>query len=158
MLSELLSISFLIKLVTAMVGTLGFAIIFRSRAKNIPFVFFGGGVTYLIYFCAEGISLSLFGAAFISSVFAAGFAECMARALRAPATVFFLPCIIPTVPGSYLYYFMTELITKNYGEAMGYLGDTAVIGIGIAGGVFAVSIAIDVISLIKTAFSRKKKA
>ncbi|MBO5882861.1 MAG: threonine/serine exporter family protein [Clostridia bacterium] len=156
MLSELLTLSFLIKLVTAMLGTLGFALIFRSRVKNLPIDIVGGGLTYVIYFCVEIAIGSLFGAAFISSVVAAAFSEITARIVHAPATAFFLPCIIPTVPGSYIYYFMTYLITKNYDDSIHYLGECAVIGIGIAGGVFAVSIFIDIFSVIKDSVSKKR--
>ena len=157
MLSEILTISFLAKLVSAMLGTLGFAIIFRSRPKNLPVAMLGGGLTYFVYFCVESASGLLFGAAFISSVVAAAYSECSARIVHAPATVFFLPCIIPTVPGSYIYYFMTYLITKNYGDSIHYLGECAVIGIGIAGGVFAVSIFLDIFSMVRGRLTQKGK-
>ena len=156
MFSDIFTISLLVNVVSAMLGTLGFAIIFRSKAKNLPIVIIGGGLTYFIYFLVETLSGMLFGAAFISSVAAAAFSEGFARSRHAPAIVFFLPCIIPTVPGSYIYYFMTNLITKNYGEATNYLGECAVIGIGIAGGVFAVSIFIDIISMVKTSLFERK--
>lgn len=89
MFSELFTLSFLIKLVTAMLGTLGFAIIFRSRVKNLFIDIIGGGLTYVIYFFVEIVTGSLFGAAFISSVVAAAFSEIIARIVHAPATAFF---------------------------------------------------------------------
>ena len=51
---------------------------------------------------------------------------------------------------------MTYLITKNYDDSIHYIGECAVIGIGIAGGVFAVSIFIDIFSIIKDSVLRKR--
>jgi hypothetical protein len=53
---------------------------------------------------------------------------------------------------------MTNLITKDYGESIRFLGDTVIIGIGIAGGVFGVSIVINAVLQIKKTLLDKKEA
>jgi uncharacterized membrane protein YjjB (DUF3815 family) len=64
----------------------------------------------------------------------------MARARKAPTSVFLIPSVIPTVPGSNLYYFMQNLIHANSSEAISNLVTALSVALGIAGGTVTVSI------------------
>ncbi len=122
----------LIELFTALLGTLGFAILFRVKYKHLPVAAVGGMLTYLVYVLATLAGATLLPAAVLSSLFMGFFSEISARILKAPVAVFLLPCAIPIVPGSYLYYSMVHLLSQNDALFSMYLLGALEICIGIA--------------------------
>ena len=121
-----------VELVTALIGTLGFALIFRIRFKHLPVVAVGGMLTDLVYLSATLAGASLLLSAVLSALFMGLFSEIAARLLKAPVAVFLLPCAIPIVPGSYLYYSMFYLLTQNNLLFRSNLFGALEIGVGIA--------------------------
>ena len=146
---------FWIQLVTSFLGTAGFAILFRIRLRHLPAAILGGGLTYAIYFVVTQLSASVFAAAFVASACSALYSEILARVKRAPAVVFLLPCAIPIVPGGSLYRAMVQLISQNFAGAWQYLLETLKVGIGIAGGMVAVSLMVQLFVAVLT--QRKKR-
>ena len=145
MLSTFFSFDFFVSFLMAAIGTVGFSLLFRSRAKYLLLLAIGGALTYAVYFFFEiNIFKSVFAAAFFSSAFSAVYSEIFARIKRAPAIIFLAPCAIPIVPGSSLYYAMASLISRDMEAALRHLTNAAVIGIGIAGGIMAVSILVNI--------------
>lgn len=145
MLSTFLNFDFLVSFLMAGIGTLGFSLMFRSRMKYLFILGIGGALTYAVYYFFEiNIFKSVFAAAFFSSAFSAVYSEIFARIKRAPAIIFLAPCAIPIVPGSSLYYAMASLISRDMEAALRHLTNAAVIGIGIAGGIMAVSILVNI--------------
>jgi len=134
------TLDFLIKLVSSLLGTIGFSLMFKLDKKHLFPATIGGGLTFFVYYVVEYLSASLFAAAFISSCFSAVFAELFARWRRAPAILFILPCAIPIVPGGALYNAMFNLISKKLDLAWDYFASTLLVAIGIAGGLAAVSL------------------
>lgn len=147
---------FLIRLITALIGTAAFAVIFRLNPKHLLWAILGGGVTYVVYEAVNGALASVFAAAFISSAVSAVYSEICARQKRAPAAIFTVLCAIPIVPGGSLYRTMFYLISKEYAVTAAYLGETVSIAIGMAGGLAAVSLLARLISGI-VAHARKKR-
>lgn len=122
-----------LELISAFVGTIGFALIFRISLKKLAIVGIGGAFTYIFY------ELIIFAspenhllAAFIASLFMALFSEICARALHAPAVVFIFPCAIPIVPGSALYYSMYHLLKDNNELFLQHLTVTGQVILGLA--------------------------
>ncbi len=138
--SEFLTLDFLIRMITAMLGTFGFSVIFHVRPKYLVWSSVGGGLTYAVYFLVECLGWYGFAPAFFSAMLAAFYSEVLARILHTPATVFLFPCAIPIVPGSCLYYSMVGFISQDYITAFQKLIEMLSIGIGIAGGIVTVSI------------------
>ena len=120
-------------LLSAIIGTVGFALIFKISLKKLPIVGIGGAFTYIFY---ELVILASpenhLLAAFVSSLFMAIFSEICARAFRAPTVVFLFPCAIPIVPGSALYYSMYHLLNGNSATSLTYLSTTGQVILGIA--------------------------
>lgn len=145
---------FWIQLVTSFLGTAGFAILFRIRLRHLPAAILGGGLTYAIYYVVAQLSLSVFAAALIASACSAVYSETLARVKRAPAIVFLLPCAIPIVPGGSLYRAMVRLISQDFAGAWQYLLETLKVGIGIAGGMVAVAL---IVQLITAVIAQHKK-
>ena len=143
--TDFFQIAFLIKLIAAAFGTLGFALLFKVRAKHLPFAVLCGLFTYAIYYTVLFFDGSLFAAAFLATVFTSIFAEISARICRAPAILFLIPGTIPIVPGGDLYHTMRMLLSENFSGSFEYLLGALMIGIGIAGGIVMMSVLISLI-------------
>ncbi len=139
--------SFPAELVTAVLASTSFAVIFKTNKRHIGTVAVCGLITYASYFLVNMWFDSVFWAAFISSVLAALFSEIMARVTKAPAVVVLIPGIISTVPGGYLYRGARDAIRGlDTSVVLGHFGDALAIIVGIAGGVVAISIIFGIIS------------
>ena len=146
-----------IQLASAVIGTVGFAILFKVRTKYLYLAAIGGGVGYGIYYLfVETLGISSFVGAIVSVTFIAGFSEISARAARAPAPVFLLPCLITIVPGGNLYYAVRGLISHDSQSALKYGLEALKIGLGIAGGILIVSVSINLIRGIAEHMKKKE--
>lgn len=136
---------FFIQLATSFIASVAFAIMFRINKRHLIHVGFGGTLTYAVYYTLLFFTSSLFVASFVSSMVTALYAEFFARIRRAPTIVFVIPGIVPTVPGGSLYRGMRDLLLKNVDGAIENFSSTLEVGIGIAGGIVAVSIIFGII-------------
>ncbi len=133
-------------LLSAFIGSLGFALLFRLRPRHLVPASLGGMLAYAVYLAADLFGLHLFVSNFLAAVAAALFSELCARFFKAPAVVFSIPCLIPLVPGSLLYYTMSHLLSARYAESFSYLTGTLLTALGIAGGMIAVSVFFSIFS------------
>ena len=139
------TLDFIIKLTSVTVGTVAFAVLFGVRPKHLLTVGICAAITMALYAFIEFYGLSLFTAAFVSTILAAVYSEVCARVRRAPAIVFLVPCLLPTIPGGSLYRAMSAFLSKNYQSGLEYLMTTLKISIGIAGGIVTVSLLVKIV-------------
>lgn len=132
---------FIVRLITSFIGTVSFAVVFRVRPVHLPYAGVCGLITYAVFYIVGFFKASLFVAAFAAASFTALFSEICARARRAPAIVFLIPGSIPIVPGGDLYNMMKYLLSSKFDIACEYMLAAVKTGIGIAGGIVAVSVA-----------------
>ncbi len=130
----------IVKMITAMLGSLGFSILFYIKPQKLPLAALGGLLTCGVYLGVQsllgGELVPNLAATFIGAVFS----EVLARLTKAPVPVYLLPCLIPLVPGGMLYKTMNHFIRGAYGAA-GNCGLTALaVAVGIAGGIMAASV------------------
>ena len=93
----------------------GFAVMFGARGKAIAFAAAGGGITWIVYLLFYDISDgSLFEATFAGAIFVAAYSYIICRWTRIPETVFLTICVIPLLPGSFLYYTAVGAVIKNH--------------------------------------------
>lgn len=104
----------MIQTVTAFTGSLGFAMLFGLRRCYWISASVGGGMGWMLYLLGIRISKNIFVASVSASAVIALYAEWLARQKKAPATVFFIPSIIPLIPGSTLYYAMNGIVCGNF--------------------------------------------
>lgn len=130
----------LIQIATATIGTLGFSIYFRVRAKNIVASTFGGALSWTVYLLIFHFSEKLFLANFIAALMIFIYSEIAARIMKAPANIFLIPGIIPLIPGKALYYTMRGLVDGNQEMFSDFGKSTAVSAFGIAVGIVVGSI------------------
>jgi len=138
---DFFTLKLLVQLVTSAIGSVGFAMIYRVAGKYLPLAALGGVLTFAVYYTVEFFGMGVFAAAMLSSAFSALFSEVFAKICRAPVSIFLLPCSIPIVPGSALYYTMANFIAKDLAAAWHYLGIALGIGLGIACGIVVVPVA-----------------
>ena len=118
-----------IGLLTALLGSAGFALIFNVRKQLLPLAALGGAVcwgTYLLAGCATE---------FTASAVTAVWSETFARVKKTPAQQYLIIGLIPLVPGGTLYYAMSALVRQDWGQAQLYGYRVSAFVLGIAAGV-----------------------
>lgn len=135
----------LVQLFTALLGTIGFALLFRVSRAHLPGAAAGGFFTYLVYELVTLTGGSVLVAAFASSLFMSLYSEALARLLRTSSLVFLLPSAIPIVPGGSLYYTLYNLLNYNEHAFLANAKSTLAVALGIAIGMSVSSIVIGVI-------------
>ena len=138
-------------LIAALVGTLGFAMLFKMKAKYLIYISVCGFVSYGIYLSVLFLGYSEILAAFASASLVAIASEILARVLKAPTVIFTVVGIVPIVPGSALYYSMRNLLLRDIDGFFDSLKSACSITAGIVFGIVAIS------AIIKLLTSLKKK-
>ena len=146
----------MIRILAGVISTLGFAILFKLKPKHIPFSMLCGFVACVVYFpCSEVFDGSAFIPNFLAAFATALTAGILAIVCKTPSTVFLITGCITLVPGSNLFYAMSNLLSKNYNTASLNLLITLTVGVAIGGGILAASLAH---YLIKYALYQYKKS
>ena len=131
---------YILQLVTATVGSLGFALIFNvNRGLLLP-ASLGGLFAWGVYLlCAEVFGLNVLISNVVAGTFCQIYAEILARILKTPATVICIPSVIPLIPGGALYNTMYSAVHQDWEmfRHHGYL--TLQTALGIAAGISFVS-------------------
>ncbi|MBR5230585.1 MAG: threonine/serine exporter family protein [Firmicutes bacterium] len=130
-----------IQVLMAFLGSVGFAVFFRMKGKQIFFAGLGGAGTWIIYLLITSFTGGEFVPNLASAISAGIYAEIMARVNRAPATIFLTAAAVPLIPGGKLYYTMAALVNDDK-TAFVQNGETAVIiALAIASGFVVVALA-----------------
>ena len=122
-------------LISGIVGSLGFSILFRSNKSRVVACVIGGLLVTGLYILCTEKSDKLFFQNFIPALFATVYAEVMARIMKAPTTPILACSVIVLIPGGRLYYttyhFVSGDMIKFENELMGMLQVAAGIAVGI---------------------------
>ena len=109
----MMGIDALIQILSAAIGTLGFAFVFNIRGKKVFFAAFGGCLGWVLFLLFGLFLESEVIRYLIVSILVSLYGEWMARLLKTPTTLFSVVCLVPLVPGSGLYYTMTHALSGN---------------------------------------------
>ena len=142
---------FIIQILAAMAGALGFSFMFNSGRKNLIPSVIGGALCWLIYIVCREFSVGFFVSALITAAVCQSYSEILARAIKTPAIVIYIPSIIPLVPGGSLYYTMYYAAISDWSNFAHYGWQTLQIALGIAVGT-------SFISAVLLLFSKQKNA
>ena len=112
-----------IGLLTALLGSAGFALIFNVRRQLLPLAALGGALCWGAYL------------SFTASAVTAVWSEVLARIKKTPAQQYLIIGLIPLVPGGTLYYAMSALVRQDWGQAQLYGYRVSAFVLGIAAGV-----------------------
>lgn len=131
--------SFLIESMACVIGSFGFSFLFNVRGKGLILCLLGGVLCWGVYALVLEMGGNDNAAMLMGSVFAAIFAEVMARVRKCPAIGFLVMTLLPLIPGSSLYYTMNYAVRGNM-EMFAYQGMKTIVLSGLmAAGVLLVS-------------------
>lgn len=141
---------FYIQCLSAFIGCLGFAFVFRIH-KNIHFALLGslGGTIGWICFVLLVNSFHPILANLIAMMGVSLYSELMARYLKAPATIFIVVGCFPLVPGKGIYQTMLYLISNDRSMFLNSLLETIGIALALATAILIISTVFKVIKNIK---------
>lgn len=132
--------TYILQLVTATLGALGFALIFNVNRRLLLPASLGGLFAWGVYLlCSEVFGLNVLISNVVAGAFCQIYAEILARILKTPATVICIPSVIPLIPGGALYNTMYSAVHQDWDmfRHHGYL--TLQTALGIAAGISFVS-------------------
>ncbi len=128
---------YMVMIVTAAAGTLGYCLLINVKRNKIVYGCLGGVVSTFLYCACMEAGLTPLLQNLIPAAVVTLYAEVLARVIKAPATVFLIPSIIPLVPGGRLYYTMRAIVDGDADSAKIYAMDIA---LGIAVGIVVISL------------------
>ncbi len=136
----------IIQLITGMLGSLGFALLFGLKKQYLIAAALGGLLNWGLYLLGIHMWNTIFFAGLLASATSALYSEIMARVKKAPATLFFITSVIPLIPGRTLYYACSNAVMRDWAEAKSYANITLQYALSIAAGaciVWAITITIE---------------
>ena len=119
----------LIECLGCMIGAIGFCFLFNIHRLGILFCTLGGIVTWIFHCACLSLGINEMAAVLFASIFAAVYAEIMARRRKCPAIGYLILGLISLIPGASLYYTINHLLKKE----MGQFADRGMRTIAIAG-------------------------
>jgi len=118
-----------------LVSTLTFAVVYKARPKDTFWVILSG-VWGDLATRAGGLWLGTEFGSFIGGLAVGALSNFLARVMGRPVTLFLLPGIILTVPGSFGYRSFLTLFSKNFETGMGEAVTAMSIAVGLVAGLF----------------------
>lgn len=140
-------------LITGLLGTVGFSILFFLHPKRLPVAAAGGLLCCFVYLVMKRVTGNEFVANLVGALAAELYAQAAARICKCPSTVFTFPSVIPLIPGGMLYRTMSAIVNQEYAQAGEFGMTTLTVVAGIAAGISIGSI---IVSLISASVSRRK--
>lgn len=133
-------------IISGMLGTIGFSILFKSDKNRIICNAVGGALTCLVYLVSCHFIDHVLLQNLVPALFATAYAEIMARVVKAPATPILACSIISLVPGGKLYYTTYYFVVGDMEKFDTSLTETLQIAAGLAIGIICISVIINEIN------------
>ncbi len=130
----------LLQILAAAGGSCGFSFLYRLRGLKVLICSLCGASVWSIYLLIVHLTGSDLLGYFVGAFFGTLLSEVLARTMKAPATVFISPSVIPLIPGGTLFHGMEYVVQGAMSIAGPILLHTAAIALLIASGVYAASI------------------
>ena len=144
----------IIQLVTAFLFSMGFALLFQLRKNLLAVAAVGGLINWGVYLLVEPYFANEFTPCFVAAAVAVIYCEISARVFKAPVTLFLVPSVIPSVPGSGLFYTMSGVVQRDWAMAKEFGLRTAEFTLGIAAGI---CLAVVIFSIVNSIVHRKNQ-
>ena len=125
---------YIMQLVTAFIGSWGFAMLFHVQNKRLFLASLGGLLAWGAYLLMGFVSDQDVVRYFFASVALTVYAEVMARVVKCPATLFLVTASIPLVPGGSLYRTMQFFMQNDLEAFAGQALTTMLLAVSIAVG------------------------
>lgn len=135
----------IVQIIAAILGSLGFGIVFKMKRRRLAFACIGGGITWTVYLICIAHGQSLFMANFIATLFASVFSIIVARFTKTPEIIYIITSVVPLIPGSSLYYALSALVERNEDLTIKYAIQTGVVAAAIAFGILLFTVLYNVV-------------
>lgn len=122
------------QLVTAFLGSLGFAMLFHVRREKLLLASLGGLLAWGVYLLMGLASDQDVVRYFVASVVLTIYAETLARVVKCPATLFLVTAAVPLIPGGSLYRTMQYFMMGEFSACSVQGLNTVLLAVAIAVG------------------------
>lgn len=130
----------IIQMISGMLGSLGFSLLFNVGKKYLLSAALGGLLAWGVYLLCMGFSwMDVLTSTIAASVISQIYSEILARIYKTPTTVFVIPAVVPLIPGGSLYNTMYAAVMKDWVQFRYYGVQTLWGTLGIAIGLSFVS-------------------
>ncbi len=147
----------MINLLYAALGTLGFGILFNANKNKLIYVMIGGFINYLAYIITYNLTNNVFLSSGVCAIATSTYSNVLAKILKCPSTIFVLTGLIPSVPGSSLFYTMQNIVLGNSKIALKHGIITMEVILGIVSGILFVSVFDVILKEIEKTYYNKNK-
>ena len=141
--------TYFIQVLSGIIGSIGFALIFNLKRTQIPYIIVGSGMGTAVYLFVYHFTKNDFLSNMLAAVFCTASAEFLARWRKAPATMFLIIHVIPLVPGGSLFYTMRSFVLHDHTAFVNYAKGTFYTAAGIAVGILLVTSCISILNSYK---------
>ena len=128
-----------IQILTGMLGTLGFTVLFHLRGSKLVLSVVGGFLSWAIFLALEPILPGEATRYLLSAGVITVYSEILARVIKTPTTTFLVPSCIPLIPGGALYYTMNYALNKQWSQFAAQAFYTLQLALSLAVGIIAVT-------------------
>ena len=129
-----------VMLITGVISTIGYGIVFNNKYKHLPIVATSSCLATAVYLLGNYLSNNSFISVMCGTIIATLVAELLARILKSPTTVFIMPAIIPFVPGARLFFMMFSLVNSDPTLAKVHFTELLLSSLGIAVGIILATV------------------
>ncbi len=129
----------LIQIVTGLLGTLGFNILFNIRGRKLIFASLGGLISWSVFLGLQPLFTGEAIRYLLSAAVVTIYGEVLARQEKTPTTTFLVPSVIPLIPGGALYYTMNYALNKQWSQFAQQAFYTLQLALCLAVGIIAVT-------------------
>lgn len=137
-------------------GTVGFCIVLNVPKSKILSVIIGAfACSFTFEMLFEYTALGIFACTLIAVIVAHTYSEIIARILKTPSTVILIPSTVPLLPGGYLFYAMSGLVTGDRTAFAYNARQTALVAFAIALGSVITLIVLNIIRRVKAVLHRQ---
>lgn len=105
----------IVQLISGTIGSLGFSLIFNVGKKHLIPAALGGLLSWAVYLlCNRLFVMDMLMSTILASACSQIYAEILARVFKSPTTVFFIPAVVPLIPGGTLYNTMYSAVFQDW--------------------------------------------
>ena len=105
-----------LQIVTSALIVFFIGITLEAPKKILPYLLLTGSTVWLVFLICQTF-LSKIGAVFAASLFIAWLSHWLSRLLKKPVTVFFIPSLIPLVPGRTMFLSVQAFTQQQFVQA-----------------------------------------
>lgn len=136
------------QILTGAIGSFGFGILFNLRKRKLLIVALGGLMSWAAFLILGRWLTEEPVRYFLSMGIISIYAEIFARIEKTPTTTFLVPCVIPLIPGSALYYTMNYALNEQWNLFLQKAFYTLELSLSLALGIIVITTATRLLTLL----------